>query len=211
MSPRIKLATTTLAVSFLINAYFIFANYYAVSENGTNTHMWLSGLLVLPAIACLLIAPLCLVIAVFKKYRAQSINGFIISAIFFASAFVCIRVGGLVRDHAFHQLAERSQPLVSALEAYQAQEGSLPPSLEALVPKYLADVPNTQMGAYPEYEYYVGQEAMQYDSNPWVLVIQTPSGGINWDMFMYFPLQNYPQSGYGGSLELIGKWAYVHE
>jgi hypothetical protein len=44
---------------------------------------------------------------------------------------------------------------------------------------------------YPDYQYYVGTNAARYGSNPWVLVVHTPSGGINFDQFMYFPLQNY--------------------
>ncbi len=50
-----------------------------------------------------------------------------------------------------------------------------------------------------------------HDNNPWVLIVHTPSGGINFDQFMYFPLQNYPESGYGGWLARIRDWAYVHE
>jgi hypothetical protein len=34
---------------------------------------------------------------------------------------------------------------------------------------------------------------------------------MNWDMFLYFPKQNYPKAGYGGWLERIEDWAYVHE
>ena len=65
------------------------------------------------------------------------------------------------------------------------------------------------MGAYPEYHY--STSSKDYLGNPWVLTIYTPSGGINFDQFMYFPLTNYPKTGYGGSLERIGDWAYVHE
>ena len=57
----------------------------------------------------------------------------------------------------------------------------------------------------------MGEEAHKWDDNSWVLYIDTPSGGINFDMFMYFPNQNSPKTGYGGVLERIGDWAYVHE
>jgi len=42
-------------------------------------------------------------------------------------------------------------------------------------------------------------------------VIETPSGGFNWDIFIYFPSQNYPEYKYGGFLEKVEDWAYVHE
>ena len=67
------------------------------------------------------------------------------------------------------------------------------------------------MGAYPKYEYVAGEEAKKWDDNPWVLYVRTPLGGLNWDMFIYFPKQNYPEHGYGGVLERVKDWAYVHE
>jgi hypothetical protein len=68
------------------------------------------------------------------------------------------------------------------------------------------------MGAYPDYEYLAGTEAKsRFHGNPWVLWVDTPSGGINWDMFIYYPRQNYPTYAHGGSLERVKQWAYVHE
>ena len=110
---------------------------------------------------------------------------------------------------AFHQLAERSKPLVAAIHAYEQKHGHPPETLQALVPEYIPSVPSTGMGAYPKYDYLVG--TTNWNGNPWVLVVFTPSGGINFDQFMYFPLTNYPATGYGGWLQRIGDWAYVHE
>lgn len=45
----------------------------------------------------------------------------------------------------------------------------------------------------------------------WELRIPCPSGGINWDVFFYWPGERYPEHIYGGSVERIGQWAYVHE
>ena len=47
--------------------------------------------------------------------------------------------------------------------------------------------------------------------SPWELRIQCPSGIINWDVFFYWPTERYPEEIYGGWVEKIGKWAYVHE
>jgi len=55
------------------------------------------------------------------------------------------------------------------------------------------------------------QAVEEYDGNPWVRIVHTPSGGIKFDMMMYFPNQNYPELGYGDSFRRIGDWAYVHE
>jgi hypothetical protein len=45
----------------------------------------------------------------------------------------------------------------------------------------------------------------------WELSVQCTSGGINFDVFFYWPTKKYPQYLYGGSTELIEDWAYVHE
>jgi hypothetical protein len=122
-----------------------------------------------------------------------------------------LKFGFWVRAYGFAQLAERSKPLVKAIKEYDARFGQLPASLEGLVPEFLPFVPLTGMAAYPHYEYATGEKAETFDGNPWVLYVNTPNGLINWDMFMYLPLQNYPEKGYGGSLERIGDWAYMHE
>lgn len=109
----------------------------------------------------------------------------------------------------FCALAERSKPLVAAIHAYVWKHGGPPQSLEALVPDFLPAVPSTGMGAYPKYDYIC--PATAYQGNPWIIRVFTPSGFINFDQFMYFPLTNYPAQGYRGWVERIGEWGYVHE
>ena len=211
MSPRVKITLTTAVISLLINSYYVFANYYAVSPNGSTTHLWLSGLLFLFVLAFLIIFLIALPLAIVKKFRSKVINTLIVTILFVTIAIICIRIGASIRNDAFFHLADRSSVLIAAIENYKNEKGSPPKTLAELVPKYLPKVPSTKMGAYPEYGYLAGEEAQRYDGNPWVIVIQTPSGGINWDLFIYFPLQNYHKRGYGGSLEIIKNWAYVHE
>jgi hypothetical protein len=50
----------------------------------------------------------------------------------------------------------------------------------------------------------------RYEGNSWVLIVQT-GVGWNFDRLMYFPNQRYPEQGYGGRLERLNAWAYVHE
>ena len=64
---------------------------------------------------------------------------------------------------------------------------------------------------YPEYRYTVGLTARSRWSNDWVLHVNTPSGGINFDEFVYFPNGSYPDRDRGGWYERIGRWAYYHE
>jgi hypothetical protein len=134
----------------------------------------------------------------------------VLCSVAYCTAFVAaVQIGRQIRMSAFHRLADRSTPLVAAIRAYEQKHGSPPESLEALVPEFLPSVPSTGMGAYPEYQYCFAPR--HYGGNPWVLIVPTSSGYLNFDQFMYFPLANYPRTGYGGSLERISDWAYVHE
>lgn len=47
--------------------------------------------------------------------------------------------------------------------------------------------------------------------SPWELRIDCSRGMLNWDVFFYWPTQRYPDNIYGGIVERIGDWAYVHE
>ena len=60
------------------------------------------------------------------------------------------------------------------------------------------------MMRYPEYQYNVSDDR-------WSLVIDTSLGVLNWDLFVYFSDQDYPEWMAGGSVERIKNWAYVHE
>jgi len=185
--------------------------YLAVAPFGSATILWLQMFIILPFMAALL----ALVIAPFllfdRRRRPFAVRSLIASAVLAVAVLVGIQVGGHVRMAAFHTLAERSTPLIQAIRSYEARHSTPPPELAALVPEFLPAIPSTGMAAYPRYEYHVGEKAAHYDGNPWVVVVFTPSGGINFDTFMYFPLQNYHKTGYGGSLERISDWAYVHE
>lgn len=114
------------------------------------------------------------------------------------------------RHDAFMKLGNRLFPLVDAIGAYHSENGIYPTSLDVLTPDYLEELPTTGMAVYPNYEYLVGETANQYDGNPWVIDMNV-GYGMGFDRFLYFPLQNYPDNGYGGRIERMGGWAYVHE
>jgi hypothetical protein len=119
-------------------------------------------------------------------------------------------LGRLVWRDAVSRFERRSGPLVQAITAYQSSRGRPPAALGDLVPAYLPTVPATGRGLL-EYEYLVGEKARVCGGNPWVLKVSAPCHPLGFDLFLYFPLQNYPATGYGGWLERIGSWAYVHE
>ncbi len=185
--------------------------YLAVARYGSGIFLWFEMFIILPFLAALLALVIAPFLLFFRRLRPLAARSLIAAAVLAVAAFVGLRFGGRVRMAAFHSLAERSAPLVQAIRSYESRHGTPPADLAALVPQFLPSIPSTGMAAYPRFEYHVGEKAARYDGNPWVLVVFTPSGGINFDTFMYFPLQNYPKTGYGGSLERISDWAYVHE
>lgn len=46
---------------------------------------------------------------------------------------------------------------------------------------------------------------------PWELRVPCGRGFANWDVFVYWPSEEYPSAMYGGTVERMGRWAYVHE
>ncbi len=184
----------------------------AVAPNGTDQWLWVE-----PLVFCVpfLAAAVVVLMGLFKLITGRGTRTHALwvacALIYLVAEFIAVRIGHRIRMDAFKSLALRSAPLVQAIKAYELQHGRPPQSLVALVPAFLPQVPTTGMAAYPNYEYETGYSAADFHGNPWVLVVHTPSGGVNFDQFLYFPLQNYPEHGYGGRLQRLGDWAYVHE
>ena len=153
-----------------------------------------------------------LVVLVFRREAGRALRLFGLAALWFAitlcASFGGYAIGQNLRMKAFQRLAERSRPLVAAIHEFERSVGRPPRDLHELTPALLSKVPSTGMGAYPSYKYVAGQAA-RFDGNPCVLLIECGGPGPSFDMFLYFPLQNYPRMGYGGSLERLGQWAYV--
>lgn len=117
-----------------------------------------------------------------------------------------VYISGMVREPQFIALSERSKLLVSAIEDYTNANGSPPSDLHALVPEYLAEIPKTDMGAYPEYRYMSPGPA----GNPWAVRVNTPNGILDFDAFLYLPNGNYDENGFGVP-KRMGDWAYIYE
>lgn len=187
-----------------------FVDLFAVSPTGSESLLWFKVILVFPVVAAVVLFCVSLLGLAFRPKRFISGVGALCSVGFVTGFVLSIPVGEKIRIIAFHRLSERSKPLVAAIRAYEEQQGKPPESLETLVPNFISSVPTTGMGAYPKYQYALTTKTNQH-GNPWAITIFTPSGGINFDQFMYWPLTNYPERGYGGWIERVGDWAYVHE
>jgi hypothetical protein len=184
---------------------------FAVAPIGSSLFLWLEIFIVIPCFGAALFLPVAPLLFLKRSWRAPVAHTAFVSGLLLASTYIGLGTGKAIRHLGFDHLARRSAPLVQAIVAYTDSRGAPPDRLSALVPDFLPAVPRTGIAAYPDYEYVVGDAAAQYDANPWALIVFAPSGGSNFDQFMYFPRQNYPERGYGGALERIRDWAYVHE
>ena len=153
-----------------------------------------------------------------KKRRIFTILSSIL--IFYGEVFVIFlcgrKVEHVVFQNAFERAASQGQVLIDAIEHYKLDNNSYPPTLAELVPDYLPKIPPTGLAGYPDYDYMLPDDERLWEDERYIitqyqLYISTPIGGPNWDCFVYRPEGDYPEYIYGGSTELFGDWAYVHE
>jgi hypothetical protein len=116
---------------------------------------------------------------------------------------------GYAKQHAYSLVGPRSAALIEAIESFERTEGIPPSSLAELVPKFIPSIPSTGMAAYPDYEY-AREAGPCVDGNRWHLKVDAGEL-LKWDFFFYCPMKDYPTRGWGGSNEVIGDWAYLHE
>jgi len=211
---EMKLRDRIAAVAFAVSAvaYFPFSQWIATTPVGTQLFLWGQMIYGFPLMVAVLSTPVAIIGVFIPRTRRQSLSLLAIFSLFVPCCIAGIIFGHKVRNAGMRTFAERSQSLIAAIQKYEQDHSAPPNSLQDLVPVYIPVVPTTGMMAYPEYGYHTGEEAKkQYRGNSWALSVPTPSGGINWDMMLYFPNQDYPRLGYGGGLERIEDWAYVHE
>jgi len=163
-------------------------------------------------LAAVVMLPFMLVGVCLKRTRPRARLWLLVIAVYVPCFLAGVLLERQVWSAGWEAFSERSQPLIAAIEKYERDQGAPPERLATLVPDYLPALPGTGMRACSEYQYVTGPHTREeYAGNPWVLQVIPPVFGVGFDEVLYFPRQNYPQRGYGGSLERIGDWAYVHE
>ncbi len=163
----------------------------------------ISVIVLLAALGACVVCPVGLF---FRKYRAGALS-WLLCAVTFTAAFV----GGLswrvhIRATNLVRVIERGQPLVDAISAYQTEHGRPPATLDELVPRYIDRLPETGIGMWPEFGYWVGRPGQNH-GNEWVLVVTPPNVPMGFDSMYYYPRQNYSDAGY----DPIGNWGYFHD
>ncbi|MBX7166717.1 MAG: hypothetical protein K1X74_10260 [Pirellulales bacterium] len=217
MSPKVKRLSLLVATSPL--AILPVSSWLATQPFRLWDYFLLDVIVVFAATGALLTLPIVgaiyLAFALSGKWDAsgQRVRLYVHAALLLVvCTFLPTRVLWPLRRLGLDAFSRRSQELVTAISTYERVNGRPPAALAELVPKYLPSIPWTGMSRYPDYEYRCDSSTpKEYGGNPWVLLVETTVGFMNFDQMLYFPKQNYPEYGYGGSLERIGNWAYVHE
>ncbi|MEQ8638404.1 hypothetical protein [Gimesia maris] len=199
---------------FAISAIVVlpFAQWALLAPYGSGLILCVTMIYLFSFLAALVMLPIMLVRLCWKQTRARALLWLLVIVVYVP----CFLLGNAwerrVWTARWEAFSHRSQPLIAAINDYERQHGAPPESLTVLVPDYLPAVPDTGMRACSEFQYFTGKDArQQYAGNPWALQVLPPVFGVGFDVVLYFPKQNYPQQSYGGWLEPVGAWAYVHE
>jgi len=199
-SPRPCLFSLALAAG--INGYVVLAMHGAVSSWGSFSLLYPILLIIGVLVFYLLTFPVVFLLMLsISGSRAQCARRCLHIVIYLGVGIACVRLGNYVQDRGFHRFAERSTPLITALQRYQAVHGQSPPSLTTLVPDFLTQVPTTGMGGYPDYEY----QSACWD-NPWCLIVVVPVPPFGRDRLLYFPPRPDGRSVNYEGLRRFGAW-----
>jgi hypothetical protein len=123
-----------------------------------------------------------------------------------------------IRNNGFARASRRGDRICAALARFEADNRFYPDRLRELVPAYIEEIPTTGLMGYPSFYYRKGPPDEADRARSWwptmagyELGIHCSRGWVNWDRFFYWPTEEYPGRVYGGSVQPVGAWAYVHE
>lgn len=115
------------------------------------------------------------------------------------------------RKEGVRKIQKRGELVIAALERFRKDNGIYPDTLEALVPKYLPEIPSTGAVAYPKFVYTRDLYKPEKMGPATYFSLKVEAGkGTNFDFIIYVPDRNY-QPAMGGRVERFGDWAYIHE
>ncbi len=201
------------AVLFYLGEHAPYWRPGAINPDDAFALQFYSGVSLLVAIFCLLLSLVILliiaVILLFKRKKGTLLYLFAGVLLVFLGSLVSVLSPFLFRTDfvgVFTPVAERGQAIIDAVEAFHRDNGAYPECVEDFVPAYLKEMPKTGLAGYPDFTYRKGD-----DTIPYVVSVNTPRGGLNWDEFIYWPTGNYEKHYWGGWIEPVGKWVYFHE
>lgn len=209
--PRLLLSLSGFGlISILMSLYTLGTSYYSVSGHGDWSIPGLE-MVVWLCLSGIILMAICLCGLFVNKLRCSAMAALIGSGLMVIVGVASLKYSDTIRMQGFERLSVEAAPLVAAIHAFSKTKGHPPLSLNSLEVNF-PQGHEIKGETLPEFQYLTGETARErYHGNPWVLLLETPTGPFKWDKFVYYPEQNYPSLGFGGWLERVGDWAYVHE
>lgn len=110
---------------------------------------------------------------------------------------------------ALGRTAERSAPLIQAIEDYKTSKGEYPASLSELIPVFLAEIPYTGVAGHPAYSY---RRPGKGDRFSGYTIHVSAAFLMDFDSFYYLPPPNDPEKVLGWKpAERIGGWIFFDD
>ncbi len=208
--PRIGIV---LIGSLILNGGLLLVELYVVSPIGYGG-MLLITLTLLAAIPFLLVSlvtiPVSLIAAMFERIHPLAFRILLVSLQHAALGILVLYAYGSLRRAGQLRVMHNAEPLIAAIRQYESDQGVAPQELEQLIPDYLSKIPSTGLPAYSEYQYWL-LDKNELEENTWTISLRTPLMHGDLNFLLYMPNENYPPRIYGGWVEPIENWAYVHE
>lgn len=217
--PGSKLKKAVMAALFLsvpLSTFHVYASWLATSAHGTNALNQIStmaiGVLGLTIIATFVGLVVGLVRLIFRLKQADATQVGALAAFCgtgIVIMMIALGIAGNFRNKALQSIRTRAGPLIVAIEQFQVKNRALPDGLDELVPDYLPAIPDTGVGASPQFTYLPKPDPGKYDGNPWVLFVNVSTGDLMQDLMIYYPDQNYPTNPIGRNVRKIADWAII--
>jgi hypothetical protein len=144
------------------------------------------------------------------------IAGLVMTLEIFGGPNLGLRLAERAKHRAYLRCPNHAKPLIVAIRAFEKDHGKPPRRLEDLTPKYIATLPQTGIGAYPDYEYHDHESGLvsDYSGNAWMLVVPLcPLGEFDEEDLLYLPNQDYDKQfsakGKFHIEERVGDWVHV--
>ncbi len=113
------------------------------------------------------------------------------------------------RERGLARVRIHAQPVIAALDSYEAKWGKYPAHLSQLLPGYLPVIPGNGLSVFPDFQYVPATEKTLYRS--YELSIPTPRGLMSFDRYVFWPERKYPETYGRNGLVPIGDWAFMVE
>jgi hypothetical protein len=128
------------------------------------------------------------IFAVIKKFSARATGKFLIALGLTLIFALSVKISNLVIEARLANAVENAAPLIAALKNYEKETGHPPSSLQSLVPKYMAAIPQTGIGNPTDFQYSLSKKHRWYLFFPFVFQLpHRPS------CLVYLADENYGQ------------------